>query len=896
MASGGRSRGAAPLPLRALAGEQLAVAAGQLAAGLGNLAFSLLAARLLAPGAFAHLASFLALYLLVHVPATSLSAGSALSPELASRVRRQVLAAGAGVGLLLAAASVPLSAALHLPLAMILLLAAAAPTAGLIALDRGRLYGLGAPRRAARSLLAEPVVRLSAGVVLGLAFGEAGAAAGVVLAGWAALAVARPPAYAAPRATGEAAAVGAGAGTGVTVVAFLLLAIVQNQDVVAAGALLGPDEAGRFAVLSTLGGLAAFATTTVPLMLLPRAASERRAFPAAVCVAGALGLAAVGVVAIDPSALVGAAFGPRYAAVAGLAAPYVLAMALLGVTRVLVAHACAVGRGRVVLVLLGAAAALQLVLLLVLGHDAAGVAHATLIATSALAATAGGAAVLQFPRAGTRARAAVRPLTTPPGAAVLALTAGGLVLRLLASRGLWLDEATEVSQAHMSYGAMLHNLASTDVHPPLHHTVLWLTVRVFGDGELAVRLPSLVAGTLLIPVLYRAGSELYDRRAGLAAAALAAVAPFPVWYSQEARMYSFFMLFAALAVWMQVRAVRRGRPGDWIGYALASAALLWNQYFSVLLVLTQQAAFAITVLRSGLDAGERRRLLRGWLGSALLIAVLVAPLLPFALEQFHANESAGKGFEGVPSQAGAAASQQQGLARPAIYGALTNAVWAVFGYHSDASMTRIAALWPLGILGSLALLGRGRSRTTLLLVACALAPMAALFVLGQKKPFIFEVRYFCAAVPIALLLIGRLVTGWVRPAAAAVALTLAAAGLMGVAAADQQLNQSNPRTYDFRGALDQIRQIARPGDIVVYTPQYLNTVIAYYGTGVHAKPLDNGLPRRHHSGRVFLLASFQDKPQYRNQARQSLLALRHQGRRLIASMHRPQIRVWELSR
>jgi len=868
----------APLSLRALAGEQLGVAAGQLAAGVGNLAFSLIAARLLMPGAFAHLASFLALYLLVHVPAASLSAGSALTPDLADALRRRVLLVGGAVALVAAAASVPLGALLNLPVGMVLALAAAAPTAGLIALDRGRLYGLGAPRRAALSLLAEPVVRLTAGVALGAALGATGAAAGVVLAGWAALAVARPPAGT-PGLRGRTPQSSA-----VTVVAFLLLALLQNQDVVAAGALLDGSEAGRFAVVSTLGGLAAFATTTVPLMLLPRATSERRALPAAVGVAGALGLAAVIVVAIDPRALVGAAFGDRYAAVAGLAAPYVLAMALLGVARVLVAQACATGRGRAMALVLAGGALLQLVLLLTTAHDAGGVARATLLAT---ATTTGGAAILQFPG---QARAVVRPLRTPPGAIVAALTVGGLLLRLAASRGLWLDEATEVSQAHLGYGAMLHQLETTDVHPPLHHTVLWLTVRVFGDGELAVRLPSLIAGTLLIPVLYRVGCEIWDRRAGLAAAVLGAVAPFPVWYSQEARMYAFFMLFATLAVWMQVRAVRRNRTADWAGYALASAALLWNQYFSVLLVITQQVAFAVLVLRG------RRDLLRGWLGSAAGSALLVAPLVPFALHQFHANESAGKGFEGVPSQAGAAASQNTGLAKPAVYGALTNAVWAVFGYHSDATMTRIAALWPLAILGALALLGRGRSRRTLLLAACALVPMVALYVLGQKKPFIFEVRYFCAAVPLALLLLGRLVTGWVKPAAAAVTLTIALAGLMGIAVADQQLNQSNPRTYDFRGAMSDIRMVAKPGDVVIYTPQYLDTVIAYYGSDLRAHPVDTGIPKRHATGRVFLLASFQDKTAYRQQAQQTLAKLRHSGRHLLGTFHRPQIRIWELSR
>ena len=114
----------------------------------------------------------------------------------------------------------------------------------------------------------------------------------------------------------------------------------------------------------------------------------------------------------------------------------------------------------------------------------------------ATGALAGGAAVIQFPPRRARRRA---PWRTPPAAIVLALTIGGLILRLAASRGLWLDKATEVSQTHLSYGGMLHVLATTDVHPPLHHTVLWLTVRLFGDGELAVRLPSLIAADTADP-------------------------------------------------------------------------------------------------------------------------------------------------------------------------------------------------------------------------------------------------------------------------------------------------------------------------------------------------------------------------------------------------------------
>src|SRR6185312_3874956 len=109
---------------------------------------------------------------------------------------------------------------------------------------------------------------------------------------------------------------------------------------------------------------------------------------------------------------------------------------------------------------------------------------------------------------------------------------------------------------------MMESLQFSDRHPPLHYIVLWLTVRTLGDGQVARRLPSLIAGTLVIPVLYLLGSELYDRRTGLIAAAFGAVSPLLVWYSQEARMYAFVTLFGLLAVWTQLRAIRRGQPSD----------------------------------------------------------------------------------------------------------------------------------------------------------------------------------------------------------------------------------------------------------------------------------------------------------------------------------------------
>jgi hypothetical protein len=853
-----------------LAGEQLTVAAGQLGAGVGNLLFSLIAARLLAPGAFADLAAFLALYLLIHVPAGSLSAGSALRPELAARARRRAFTAGLAVGGALAVLSLPLGALLDLSPALILAAAAAAPTAGLLALDRGRLYGLGKRTRVVGSLLAEPAVRLSIGVALAALAGPVGGALAVVVAGWAALAIAYLPGSGGARTEPPRTE----ARTGAAIAAFLLLAVVQNQDVLLANALLPAGEAGRFAVLSTLGGVAAFATTTVPLMLLPRAG--RDALRAALVVATLLGLGAVAVIAVAPGPLVGAVFGGRYESVGALAVPYVLAMALLGVARVLVAHACAGRSATRAVALLVPIALLHAALVVALGDDAAGVATATLIATTTLTA---GAAALTVARPVTIRRDVV---------AVAAIAAGGLGLRLLATRGIWLDEATSIHQAQMPLSEMLHNLRTTDVHPPLHHILLWCTVRLVGDGELAVRIPSLLAATAMIPVLYGAARDIYDKRAGMAAAALVAVAPFAVWYADEARMYALFMLFALLALWMQVRVLRGAGAGSWLGFVVAAAGLVYTQYFGALFVATQMLAFAVAVARGVLPL---RRVL-AW--SALLL-LLLAPLASFAHDQFSANEAAGKGFH-QPSQTGGGTIDQG--APPGAYAALTNFAWAVLGYHSDITMTAIAALWPLGALLALALLGRGRSWPTLLVVGCMLLPALGLFVLGQLKPFVFEVRYFIGVVPLALLLLARALTSWARSPAVVAFSCCAAVAVLGAGLADQQLNGSNPRVYDFKSAVNDIEARAKPRDVIVYTPSYLDHVIGYYedrGLEMQPLPADGKPPSPKHGQRVFVLASFLDKPQYRDLTRKVVSQLSHRHR-LVHREAVPQIRTWEFRR
>jgi 4-amino-4-deoxy-L-arabinose transferase-like glycosyltransferase len=867
---------------RPLAIEQLGVLGGQIGAGIGNLAFSLVMVRLLDPGAFAALASFGALYLLLTMPAMSLTAGSALDPGLELRLGRLTLLVGSGVAVIASALAVPLGHLLHLSPFLVILLALAAPGAGPLALARGRLFAARRHAGLVASLLAEPVGRLVLGGALAPVLGATGGALAIVVAGYGSLVVARRAVS-----TAGPARTTRGVPGGHVVAAFLVLAVLQNQDIVLGNAVLGRNEAALFAIVSTLGGIAAFATVTVPMVLLARSTDHRReSLGVALAVAAGVGCLTVAAFAVAPVAFVTVLFGSQYRDAGGIAVPYLLAMALLGVGRVLAAHHSARGRGRATAMLLAAPALLQLCLVATVARSAAGVAEATLAATSLAVLVLGGAIALEHPavrRAPARTLSVVR---SPAALALFGISLVALGTRLLITRGLWVDEASSVAQAELTFHGMLHNLRTVDVHPPLYFSLLWLDLRAFGTGELAVRLPSIVAGMLLVPAVYAAGRELYDRRAGLVAAALAAFAPQTVWYSQEARMYSLFMLFAVLAVWGQVRVLRRGSTRDWALYVAAAVALVWTQYFAFFLVAVQQVVFAFAAWR---DEAMRRRLLRGWLVCAAVFVALVAPLVPFAYHQFAVNQSSGRGFGSTPSQAGGVIA---GETHPSLYAFLANGVWSVWGYHADATMIDLVALWPLAMLLALAMLGRGWSRMSSLLTCSALLPALALFVIGQRKSDLFDLRYFAGAVPILLLLAGRGLTIFTRNRVARIALASIFGASLLAGLVDQQLNSDNPRRYDFRGAIDAIESRARPGDVVLYNPVYLGQIVHYYAPGLTARPLAQRLPPRTGRGRVFLLGSFFDHRQIAAATGKALYDL-GRTRRLVTRMPGHNVRVWE---
>jgi predicted membrane-bound mannosyltransferase len=204
-----------------------------------------------------------------------------------------------------------------------------------------------------------------------------------------------------------------------------------------------------------------------------------------------------------------------------------------------------------------------------------------------------------------------------------AVVAVGALLRFatLDVQHFWLDEAVTAGLLQLDVDDMIGVSWTTESTPPLYYLVARGWAEVFGTGEIGLRSLSALAGTLTIPVVYAIGATLASRRAGLVAAALTAVSPALVWYSQEARSYALVILLSALSLLFVARALSgSGRDVAW--WALSASLALLTHYFAVFLV----AGEAIWLLA----AYPRRR--TAALGIAA-VGACGAALLPLAIHQ-----------------------------------------------------------------------------------------------------------------------------------------------------------------------------------------------------------------------------------------------------------------------
>jgi 4-amino-4-deoxy-L-arabinose transferase-like glycosyltransferase len=400
--------------------------------------------------------------------------------------------------------------------------------------------------------------------------------------------------------------------------------------------------------------------------------------------------------------------------------------------------------------------------------------------------------------------------------ALAAIVAGGAAFRFatLGTQSFSGDEGVTVALVELGLGDMLDTIPDTESTPPLYYVLAWLWAQVFGTGEVGIRSLSALLGTLTIPVAYAAAARLVSHRAGLAAAALTAVSPLLVWYSQEARSYALLVLLAALSLLFLARALEEERHGPLVWWAVVSALALATHYYAAFLVVPEAV---------WLVAASRRRV-PAVIAASAVVAVGLA-LLPLALDQrdtgnftsFIEDISLSQRLKEVPKKF---LGGEQGT--PGDYGALVEA------------LIPLAALLAAGALVLLVTRGNPQERRGALLAGGLAAVAVGVPVAMALAGFDYFAAYLLIAawVPAAVAVAagfgaeraGRLgVTG-----AAALTLVFAAASVAGVVEEDLQ-------RPDYEAAAKALGEPDAPRALVA-TPDNSPAPLRAYGRDLQALP------------------------------------------------------------
>ncbi len=340
------------------------------------------------------------------------------------------------------------------------------------------------------------------------------------------------------------------------------------------------------------------------------------------------------------------------------------------------------------------------------------------------------------------------------------LLAFGLRVHNLEVQSFWNDEGNSARLSERSIPLIVEGTAS-DIHPPLYYLLLNQWRKWVGDSEFGLRSLSLFAGLLTVPLTFVLGkffnAKAQRRRGtskgwlpGLIAAALLAINPAMIYYSQEARMYALLGLWAVLTTvlllgWLSVGSRKYlvvsnqypvGGKRYWVwgaAYVLCAAAGLYTHYFFPAVLLAHNLfilLIAIQSLPKPLTINHLPFTIKQWPFLMLATLLLYAPWLPIFVDQFGSDP----------------------VSRPAVAEFVTAVShWLTFGATIEP---QAVLLWSVA---GLLVIGLVNGRANLILpVLGVLIPLGMMFATGTTGPAFH--KFLVVAVPFWLIWLGAAFT------------------------------------------------------------------------------------------------------------------------------------------
>jgi uncharacterized membrane protein len=410
--------------------------------------------------------------------------------------------------------------------------------------------------------------------------------------------------------------------------------------------------------------------------------------------------------------------------------------------------------------------------------------------------------------------------------AVILFAAGALRLYDIGGESIWYDEAHTVRDARQPLGKIITKVPKRDFHPPLYFLMMHGWVRLAGDSEAAVRLPSAAFGVAALLVLFFVGRELRDESLGLAAVYLSSFSYFFIRYSQEARTYTLLLLLSLASYYFFIRLIRRGETLKALAaYLACTILLLYTHYHAVFLILAQASTVALLLPRL-----KKRAL--GYIAAIALAAAAFSPWIPTIRDQLRLV-STWSWWIPAPTTQHLLIVLRQWIAAPhpfylgriplvpyllaSLMGVL---VFVGFLAWPEGRPSKGVRGWPLPA-------GWASREETVILALWLLVPVLAPLAYSKVGRSIFMPRYMIGAAPAFYLLAARGVLALKRPRlAAGLCLLILALSVPGL-----KSYYSLPEKDEWNKVARFTESQARRGDMVVLSSIILNTPFTHYYKG-----------------------------------------------------------------
>ncbi|WP_417555517.1 glycosyltransferase family 39 protein [Microbacterium sp.] len=341
----------------------------------------------------------------------------------------------------------------------------------------------------------------------------------------------------------------------------------------------------------------------------------------------------------------------------------------------------------------------------------------------------------------------------------------------------WYDEVATLQLSRLSWPNLWAFIDQRDAVHGVYASIIHVWIRVFGDSELSVRFPSVIASAIAAGGIYLLIRRLeFDLRAAIFGAGIFVLMPRTLIQADEARSYALAVALLVGAALSVIGFAKTGRKRELLSYTVLATFAAWTFVYALLVL----PAFAIFAFRTGQRPAQRVLLSFGVIA---LPSLLTAPLVAK-----------------VATQRG-----QVSWLADQVVNIYTVGLEPFFG----------VAVWGAAFVVALLAVGVARrsvtwNRVTAALLCWLLLPAILLLLAGVFTDPLFAPRYLTISTPALAVLCAIAVSEWPRK----VLLSVSVIGLLVALpmVVMTRIPTAKPSKQDLRAVAEIIRTEGRTGD------------------------------------------------------------------------------------